>query len=61
VGISKVSEEYDAASDFMYLREWDNQTGKDPGYLVRLEGFIRFKNPIDRQEILNEKFKDQLI
>ncbi|MFX0203950.1 MAG: McrB family protein, partial [Candidatus Hodarchaeota archaeon] len=61
VGISKIKEEYDATPGFVYLREWDNQTGKDPGYLIRLEGFIRFKNPIDRQEILNEKFKDQLI
>ena len=61
VGISKVAEEYDAAPGFMYLRDWDNQTGRDPGYLVKLEGFIRFRNPLKRSDILNEKFRDELI
>ena len=61
VGISRVDKEYDSAPDFLYLREWDDQTGSDPGYLIRLEGFIRFENPIYRSDILNEKFKDDLI
>jgi len=60
VGISKVDEEYDAAPDFMYLREWDGQTGTDPGYLIRLEGFIRFENPLHRSDLLNRKFEDEL-
>lgn len=61
VGISKVDKAYDAAPDFTYLREWDGQTGSDPGYLIRLEGFIEFKNPLHRSDVLNDRFRKDLV
>jgi MoxR-like ATPase len=61
VGISKVIEEYN--SDFSCLpgTNWDNGTGKNPGYLIRLSEFTRFENPIDRDDIFNETNKEKLI
>lgn len=60
VGISTVDEEYDRSPDFIYRRVWDNQTGSDPGYLIKLDGFIRFGNPIERSDILNDRFRNEL-
>ena len=60
-GISVVKSEYD--SDFYCLpgSSHDDGTGKRLGYFVSLKDFQRFDQPIDRSEILNEKYKEGLL
>lgn len=54
-GISKATT--DVITDFKCLpgTEWDDPEapGSRPGFLIRLEGFHRFSNPISRDDILN--------
>lgn len=61
IGISKVVEEYDSNFTCLSGTNWDNGTGKNPGYLIRVDGFVRFDVPINREDILNEKYKNELI
>lgn len=61
VGISKINEDYTKAPNFVYLREYENGEGQDPGYKITLRDFVRFENPISRDVILTEEFKEQLL
>ncbi len=62
IGISKVKS--DLITDFHCLprTEWDDGTGKRPGYLRELEDFKRFDNPIHTysQILKNDKYKELL-
>jgi MoxR-like ATPase len=59
-GVSIVDKECD--TDFFVLpgTEWDDGTAKRPGYLVVLEGYKNLKSPIDRKDLLQEKYRQRL-
>jgi len=61
VGVSVVEEECDDSFKCLPGTEWDDGTGKRPGYLVRLRDYQPLSPPIEKREILNEKNREILI
>ena len=61
VGISRVDTEYNPDFKCLAGTEWDDGTGNNPGYMVRLKDFTRFKNAILKEDLLNEKRKNDLL
>ncbi len=61
VGVSKVSEEYNANPDFIFNREWEDDSGTVPGYIVKLENYRPLAKPINCKDIFNERFREKLI
>lgn len=61
VGISRVATEYDPDFKCLSGTEWDDGTGNNPGYLIRLTDFIHFENVIPKENLLNEKHKNDLL
>jgi 5-methylcytosine-specific restriction endonuclease McrBC GTP-binding regulatory subunit McrB len=60
VGVSVVEQEYNDKFTCLPGTEWDDGTGKRPGYLVRLKGYKQLDSPIRKDEILNAKNKNLL-
>jgi len=60
VGVSVVEQEYDDTFTCLPGTEWDDGTGKRPGYLIRLKDYVPLDQPIRKEEILNEKNKATL-
>jgi len=54
VGISIVDKEYLSVP-------YEDEKGKRPGYLVTLRDYQELETPIEKSDILNEKYRDRLL
>jgi 5-methylcytosine-specific restriction endonuclease McrBC GTP-binding regulatory subunit McrB len=61
VGVSVADKECDSNFTCLPNTEWDDGTGKRPGYLIRLRDYQHLDLSIKKEEILNEKNKAQLL
>jgi len=61
VGVSVVDKECDSTFTVLPGTEWDDGTGKKPGYLIRLRDYQPLDSPIKKEEILNQKNKAKLL
>lgn len=61
VGISSVAAEYDPDFKCLPGTEWDDGAGNNPGYVISLTDFIRFEKVIHKEDLLNEKYKNDLL
>ena len=61
IGFSLVDKEVDSSFTCPPNTEWDDGTGKRPGYLVTLKDYRLLKLPINKSEVFLEKYRSQLL
>ena len=60
-GVSIVDKEADSSFTCLPSTEWDDGTGKRPAYMVKLKEYNALRVPIDKKDLLTDKFRSRLI